>query len=425
MSKRTPLLSAILLSLLVPAPAQQLSFRRAVELAVANSTTTAIASADEAKAKQTFLEARNRYVPQLVFGSGVAYSNGFPLSIEGSAPSIFNINSQAFLFNAAGRDYMKSSRTDWNAASRLAAERRQDVILEAAQVYSELDKTEATLSTLQQQESAALRVEQVVQDRYKAGIDPEVEVTRARLGVARVRMDLAQSQGRAEVLRTRLAQLTGLRAGEIRLSSESIPQLPAVTVDMDKVLATSGAVLAAREQAEARKLMAKAEHKMNYPSVDLAAQYAILARFNNYDQFFASFQRHNVTLGVVIRFPFLNKSQDARAGAADAEARRAEKQAAEVRDQVESDTLRLRKLVEQLAASRDVAKLEYQLATSDTQAMMARLESGGATVRDLEAARVQENQKYAALLDALFELDRAQMQLMRMTGDLERWALGQ
>jgi hypothetical protein len=67
--------------------------------------------------------------------------------------------------------------------------------------------------------------------------------------------------------------------------------------------------------------------------------------------------------------------------------------------------------------------LEYQLASTDVQAVQAKLESGGATVRDQENARLAENQRYAAFIDANFELDKALMQLLRATGEIESWAM--
>jgi len=64
----------------------------------------------------------------------------------------------------------------------------------------------------------------------------------------------------------------------------------------------------ADEAAQAKEFRASAERKQLYPSVDFVGQYAVLARFNNYDQFFQKFQRNNITAGVAIRFPFFSPS---------------------------------------------------------------------------------------------------------------------
>ncbi len=415
----------LLLSIsVIPLVAEPVTLRHAVELALRNSTAMAVVNADEKRAQQGYFEARNMYIPQVVIGSGLAYSNGFPLSIEGSAPSILNVNSQSLLYNPAGRDYMKAARIDWGASQKSVEDRRAQVVLDTALAYMELDKLLGTMNSLTQQDTAAQKVEQVVRDRVQTGVDPEIELTKARLGAARVRLALANAQGQADVMRMRLAQLTGLAADSIEPVTESIPRFPAVEVSPDQAAAGSSAFQAATQQAEAKSLRARAERKANYPQVDFAGQYGLLARYNNYDRFFNAFQRHNVTLGVVIRFPFLNFAQRAKAEAAAAEATRAQKEAEAVKQDVASSTLRLQRAVQQLAAARDVVKLEYQLAAAETQAALARVEAGAATIRDQENARLFENQKYAALLDMMFELDKAQAQLLRSAGDIEKWALG-
>jgi outer membrane protein TolC len=150
----------------------------------------------------------------------------------------------------------------------------------------------------------------------------------------------------------------------------------------------------------------------------------VLGRFNNYDQFFLKFQRNNLTAGVAIRFPFLNPVQRSVAEAAEADAAKSRKEAQGVKEQVSTETLKLQRSVEQLAATREVAQLEHQLAQADIEATHAKIESGVASIKDEENARVAEHERYTAYLNSSFELDRAQIQLMRQIGQLEAWALG-
>src|SRR5262249_34455496 len=78
-----------------------LPFRTAIELALKNSAASGIARADTQRARSNYVQARDLFLPQITLGSGLAFSYGFPLSLEGSAPSIVDLNSQQFLFNAA------------------------------------------------------------------------------------------------------------------------------------------------------------------------------------------------------------------------------------------------------------------------------------------------------------------------------------
>jgi outer membrane protein len=416
---------SIVLVLLAPViHAEPLPFRQAIELAAKRSTT--ISATDQMRAHQMYLEATRMYIPQVILGSGLAKSFGFPLSIEGSAPTAVSVNTMGYLINPAQRYFVRAARTEWEATAFSAEDKRQQAILETAVTYTQLDRLVMALHLLRQQEEEAVRAEQIAVERVQAGIEPQLELTRARLATARVRMGIAQVEGNVDVLRNLLSQLTGVSVQAIETVTESIPQLPEVSQNDDlasKAAAASPAVKLAFAQADAKQLRARGEHKEFLPSVDFVGQYGLLTRYNNYDVFFQSFQRHNGTIGVAIRFPFFNMSQRARAGAADAETVQARRHAEDVKNNVSNETRKLQREVAQLAAAREVARLEYQLARADVDTMQTKVQAGTATLRDEANARLAEGQKYSAYLDASYLLEQAQMQLLRSTGDLEKWAL--
>ena len=147
---------------------------------------------------------------------------------------------------------------------------------------------------------------------------------KAHLSTARLRLRLAETQGAIDVIRNRLAHLTGLPAATIETESESMPPLPEVKQEDDlagTAVQASPGVQAAESRAAAESLRARGEHRANLPSVDFAAQYGSAGHLQQLsDQFFqpGSFQRHNATIGVVIKFPLFSATQRARAEAADA-----------------------------------------------------------------------------------------------------------
>jgi outer membrane protein TolC len=403
-----------------------LDFRTAIELALKNSPTMGLAHADLERAQGTVTQGRDVYLPQMVLGSGLGASYGFPLSLEGAAPSIFNVNFQGALLNGAQRSYIKAARSDVAATAAQNADRRNDVIMETALDYIQLDLLDSSLEIQREQEQSAAKFQDIVNQRVQAGLDSQVEITRAKLAGARTKLDIAQTQAAADQLRLRLSQLTGVPANSIHTSTETIPGLPAPPQDaaLPEAVSNNPVVKAAEAAADAKAFRAEAEHRQLYPAIDYVGQYAVLSRANNYDQFFQKFQRNNVTAGVSIRFPFLNPVQRAAAEVAKADAVKSRKEAQNVRDQVSGDTLKLQRSVQQLAAAREVAQLEHQLAQADIEATHAKIESGGASLKDEENARVVEHQRYTSYLNSSFELDRAQVQLMRQTGELENWALG-
>lgn len=406
--------------------AEPLPLQRAIELALAQSTTSAVAGADVQRTFASYREVRNSYFPQLMVGSGLGYSFGFPLTLEGSAPSIVNVVAQSTVFNPSQRQVMNAAKTEWRASQFQDKDQRNAVLQDVAVTYAELAKWEARLSRLQQDEAHAAEMEKAVGERLQEGVDSVTDLNKAKLATARVRLHIAEARGSADVLRRHLAVLTGLSLSSIEIAPETIPALPPISVEDDlpaKAIQSSPAIQSAEQHARAESLRASAEHRALYPSLDFAAQYARLSTYNNYDQYYRKFQPDNVTVGVSIRFPFFSAPQRARAQAADAEALKAKKQAEATRNQVSEQTLKLQRAAEQLAAAREVAQLEYQIAQSVLEAAQTRMDAGTGTLHELADAWSQADERYLAFQDADFEYQRARMSLLRATGDLERWAL--
>ena len=415
-----------------------------MELALSHANGAAIAAADEQRAAASYRELRNNYIPQLSTGAGLGYSYGFPLALEGSAPSLFNINTQSALFNPALHDFVRAAKADSAVASLKTKDERNQIIQDAALSYAELAKWEQRLTRLQDTETAANQMQAAVAERVKEGVDSEIEGTKARLSAARVRLRVAEAQGAADVLREHLSKLTGLPTANIQTDPDSIPAPPATATGQDapkESAASNPSVQAAVEHARAQYLRAQGEHRSLWPAVDFAAQYALLSKFNNYQNYYIpskpcttplgeflcvtnNFQQNNATVGVNIRFPLFNASQRAGAQAADADALKATKQAEAARNQVSEETLRLQRSVSQMLAARDVAQLEYELAQKNMTAVQTRMDAGTATLHDLDDARSQASERFITLQDVTFELERSQLGLLRSTGDLEKWALG-
>ena len=424
--------------------AEPIPLKRIVELAVSHATAGAIATADEQRMDALYRELHNSYIPQLTAGAGLGPpSYGFPLALEGQAPSLFNINAQSAVLNPGLQSATRAAKEDKKMAALNTKDQREAIIQDAAQSYAELAKWEQRLAKLQDTQAAADKFQAAVAQRVKEGVDSEIDGTRARLSAARVRLRMSEAQGAADVLREHLSKLTGLPAASIETDPDSFPAPPPLPTD-DSVKNSADStpnVQAAVEHARAQYLRAQGEHRAIWPTLDFAAQYALLSKFNNFQDYYipekicitgigsflcpnGSFRQNNATIGVSIRFNFLNFSQRARAEAADADALKASKQAQAAKEKVSENTLRLQRTVVQLQAAREVAQLEYELADKNLTSTQTRLDAGTANLHDLEDARTQLSERFMTLQDVTFDLQRAQLGVMRSTGDLEHWALG-
>ncbi len=285
--------------------AEPITLHHAVELALQHATGIGIATADEQHASASYRVLRNSYIPQLTAGAGIGWSDGFPLSLEGAAPSLFNISAQSALLNPALRSFIHAAQSDVTVSNLQIKDQRNQIIQDTVLTYAELAKWEQRLSRLHESEAAAARMEAAVAQRVKEGIDSEVDRTKARLSVARVRLRLAEAAGAADVLREHLSKLTGLPTTSLEIDPESVPSLPAVTPEgkteedsTGKAADANPVVQAAVEHARAQYLRVRGERKSLWPSIDFAAQYANLATYNNYGKFyqpgtFPAEQRHH------------------------------------------------------------------------------------------------------------------------------------
>lgn len=423
----------ILLLLLCFSPlistAEPVTLRQAVQLALQHATGIALSAADQQRSNASYRELRNSYIPQLNVGAGIGYTDGFPLSLEGAAPSLFNVTTQSALFNPALTDFIRAARDEVKVHSLNTKDQRNAVIQDTVLSYAELAKWERRLSGLRETLGEEEKTQAAVGQRVKEGVDSEMDATRARLSVARVRLRLAEAAGAADVLREHLAKLTGVPAASFEIDSESMPALPTVKQEedlADKSSDKNPAVLAAVEQARAQFLRLRGEKRSLWPNMDFAAQYANLTTINNYQKFYQphSFQPNNVTIGVAFRLPFFNLAQHARIEEAEADALRAKRQAEAARNSASEETLRLQRSVTQMQDARDVAELEYEIAQKDVEAVKTRMEASTANLHDLDNAQMQVSERFITLQDVTFELERSQVALMRATGDLESWAVG-
>ncbi|MFZ0997518.1 MAG: TolC family protein, partial [Candidatus Sulfotelmatobacter sp.] len=213
--------------------AEPVTLRQAVELALKHATGMSIAADEQQHAAASYRELRNSYIPQLNAGAGIGWSDGFPLSLEGAAPSLFNVNAQSALINPALKDFIRAAQSDIVVSALQTKDQRNQVIQDTVLSYAELAGWEQRLSHLHETMTAADQVERAIAQRVKEGVDSEIDGSKARLSVARVRLRLAEASGSADVLREHLSRLTGLPTASLEIDPDSLPALPVVKPEAD------------------------------------------------------------------------------------------------------------------------------------------------------------------------------------------------
>ena len=271
-----------MLALFFPASllAEPVTLRHAVELALQHSTGVDISAADEQHASASYRELRNSYIPQLNAGAGIGWSDGFPLSLEGAAPSLFNVNAQSALINPALKDFIRAAQSDVKANMLRTKDQRNQIIQDTVLSYAELAKWERRLSGLARNRSRGAEMQSAVAERVKEGIDSEMDGSKARLSVARVRCASPRPAARPMFYASIFPNSRECRlplSKSILIRCQLYLRQSKTRYSLGKATEANPAVEAAVEHARAQYLRVAGERRSLWPSIDFAAQYANLA----------------------------------------------------------------------------------------------------------------------------------------------------
>jgi outer membrane protein TolC len=406
----------------------QISFSTAVDLALRNSTQVRISAADVQHAEAGVMESVDAYKPSFSVGSSLGYSYGFPVG----QPSIYTVNAQSLAFSFSQPAYIRSSRAALLAAQLQLKNTRQQVILDAALDYIELAKVNQQITALDQQTGFVGRLVEIESERVNAGVDSKVDVTQARLTGAQIALRRLHLVDQAELLRARLAHLTGLAPGDFSPEPQTIPNAPEITQQGSVealVMQGNSGVQAAYASAKSKFDTAYGDARQNNrPVFAFGGEYNRYAKFNNYNEYYLRFQHNNFNVGIQITMPILDATRKAKAKGSSAEALEATAQADQLRDQTGEQILQLQKSLAELAAQEQVAELQNELAQDQLDAITTQLRLGGnpggaqPLPKDEQAARIGERGRFVDTLEARFQLTQARLNLLRSMGRIEDWA---
>jgi outer membrane protein TolC len=408
----------------------KLTLKSAVTLALANSHAVAMAQAQYTVAKAEIAVNRSPFLPNLFTGSGLAYTYGFPEALGGNPPSIFNLGYTQDIFNPLLQGQLRAARQRAEN-QRLELEKTRDaVMVSAASDYLELAEVRHSLELLRTERTSQQSILDVIRDRVSSGVELPIESTRMELALARVEQRIVQLGGRDDALADELRDLVGIHSDvpievfaedlpsqDIPAEAESAPRNAANDV-ISQAIAFSPDVKEALNEKTAQTEIWKGARGGYWPTVSLVGEYSILSRINNYDQFYKSFQRNNLNIGIQLTIPIFSARTRAEVELAHSQVATAELTESQARrDAGTAAKQRLRDLREADAA-RKVARLDLQLSREGLDAAQTRYDQGHATLRDLEQARVDENEKWLAFLEADFTRQKAQLALWQTTGEL-------
>ena len=405
------------------AQVRTVTLKQAVDLAMQQNPEIALARLDERKADAAIQVARDPFVPKIGAGSGLAYSSGIPMSIEGSTPSIVQAQASQSIFNRRQTHMVAAARENARGVAIDTSTKRDEVVLRTALAYLDAERCARMAETVHKQVESLERIVQTVTLRVTDGRELPVEAKRANLDLARSRQRLQALEADREYAEDLLAALVGLDDGErVRVVVEDRASAPLATSEeacAEAALKASNEVRRLESALTAKGFEVRAQKAAKLPTVDLVAQYALLGKFNNYDQFFSKFQRHNGQIGVSFVVPlFAGPAADAQAFQAASDVARLRLELESARNRIAIEARHSLQQVKQAESAREVARLDLDVVREQLSVLLAQMEEGRVSLRRVEEARLAEDGKWLAFIESNYAVETARFRLLHQTGEL-------
>lgn len=433
---------------IVPAHAQNttqssgtLTLQEAIRLALQNSPDTRLARAQYNIALSQARLDRASFRPNLYTGTGLAYTHGFPSLPGGQAPSVFELDYQQTIFDPILKGQQRAAE-DRAKNQKIEMDRvRDDIIVRTAASYLNLADVQHSLQLLQTEQTSSQTILRIVQERERANLALPIDVTRAQLTLAQINENTVKLQDQEQSLEQQLRQLTGIPESRPIQASQEVPAFAAgpegsgqtaeqVSVTPPGLESESNlidlAVQSDRTVNEAENERAAREQELHgarwsyFPSVSIVGQYSILSKFNNYNQFYKTFERNNLNVGLQVTVPIFAAKTSATIALAKNQLDEADLEVGQRQRQVTQEIQQKIANVRELDAGREVARLDLQLAQQNLQLEQDKFNEGRAPLQEIEQARLDESEKWVAFLNADFAREQAQLVLLEATGQLAK-----
>jgi len=399
------------------------TLKRAIELALQNSKEIQVAKIQASVADHAAQITKAQFMPNLYAGSGAGYTNGIPETPGGRAPSVFNVTYTEQVFNEPLRGQAKEQQEQAKAQRIALEEAKNSVISRTAMAYLELGKVRHSLELLHAEQDSAEKILQVTQERQGQGFELPVEVTKAQLTKARVIQRILQLEEREDELDVFLRYQLGLAETQaIEVTPEDLPGEAEQAGDnlIAAALTNNTDLRLAESDVRAKEFRLRGERRGYFPTLELVSVYSVLAKFNNYSQFFNSFQRNNFNAGIDMHVPIFSAQIKANIGLAQVNLDAAQASLSNKRTELSANVRQKTRRVREMDAAKEVARLELQLAQQNVAVLQAQFGEGKLNLRDMEKARLEENDKWMAYLDANFQKQQAQLDLLKTAGQLDK-----
>ncbi len=398
-----------------------LTIQEAVQMALARSPEVLLAEAQKIRSGEAVRESRSLNQPQIYTGSGLAYNNGMPLSIEGAAPSIIQIRMSKSIFSKKNNNLIREAE-EIGKSSRLNKESvENDLASRTASAYYRLHQARRMVSISQSRVESVQRQMEMAENLFSAGRMSPIEVASVKTATSSARQQLLVLKEQEQLAEMELKSYTGLPES---VSIHTVgPQIisPLLEKEADilylQALENAPEIRQAESDIRARGFHLEAEKGERLPKLNIVGQYALLSDANNYREYFNRFERNNYLVGLSIQFPIFDGF---RSGARISQSRQ---DVQEARYRLENLKSELKLAIYRALSDLRIARGAREHALNDVDAVRENikasevlLENGRISRKDFEEIKAELFQKELVNLEAEQDLFQRELELLGLIG---------
>jgi outer membrane protein len=404
------------------AEVHSLTLRQVLDIASRLNPDVALARLDQQRAEQGIKVARDPFVPKLTGGSGLAYTYGYPNSINGNAPSLFEARTDMSLYNRP-QSYQLAAARETARGSQLGAQgKANDVAYQAADLFLDASEAARERETISNQVPSLKQVIEATTAGVSEGSELPLELKRARVNLAVSEQRLKSTVLDEDYYEMMLAVALGYSASDRVKPVDTDISLPAAPETEDEAtnvaLRNNKDLRQMQSNVLAKQLDLRSYKAARLPQVSLVAQYALFAKYN-YVNYFQKFQRNNLQIGAAVTIPLLiGSASQGLAEQALTDMQKIRIQMDQVRNRIITDTRRSYQQWKKAESFRDLVRMQLDLAREQMTVFLAQNAEGRIPIGTVEQARLEESDRWIDFYVAETQLKRSQLAVLRDMGTL-------
>jgi outer membrane protein len=411
-----------LCALCASAEVRTMTLRQALDLALKQSPDVMLARLDQQKAREQVIIAGDPFQPKVYVGTGLAYTSGPPVSIEGAAPSIFQAKTQMALFDRPQSLQKAVARENVRGSDSEIARQEDEVAYRVASLFLDAEQARQGLEAAQREAENLGRVRQLVAARVAEGQELPIKTREADVALLKSRQrveSLTLDAGDAEIS---LAVVLGLGADDrVRPSEEQRPPLAGADSEdqaIQSALESNPDLRRLQSNLQAKQLEIKGYRAARLPKINLVAQYELFTKYYIND-YFTKFQRNGTQLGISIDVPlWVGSAPRAYISQAEADVAKIKTEVDRTRSRIAGDLRRAFQDVKRAETSREVARADLDLSREQLSIDLAQMDEGRLPMAAVEQARATEQEKWLVYYQSQHTVERARLNVLRLSGTL-------